>query len=160
MSWFVVIFSLAAFGAAIVFGVELNRNHPYRDPDWAHEGCSLAKNKDEGSRIIILIHNEDAFDTEIECASVILAALNGEEEYFQERRDPDIGRVVEIHFPGERNIPRGVLQYMEITAPSRSYNTLRWMNGSNELYENQGMSVEVLEEIASGETELGFMQDE
>jgi len=154
---------VAVVGVAVIFvavlvivffvGGDVNR------PGWAPQGCTVIIDEAFGNRVTILVHDIFDFDTEAECASVILAALGGETAFFSRRSTNPRGiqACIDIQFPRTSYGDQPVVQYYEVRTPNFNYNVLRSI-GTPYTYENEDITGDELARVAGGDLELGFLE--
>lgn len=152
----ILVFALAAI-VAISFGKALLTQKSTPEPSWAPSGCHVTYSEISGKRVLINIQDTENFDTEAEVAYAILAALEGEAEFFSGPGHGQISRGVEIAFPRQAGGYIPIVQYHELAGQGEIYNTLVMRHSTRMVREIRGMTIRTLMEIASGDKELGFL---
>jgi len=129
-------------------------------PSWAPDGCRVIADERYGSRVIVRVSDPENFDTEAECAKVILDALVFEDAFFRQTAagNEEIPRCVELQLPryaGSRG--EFYIQYYEIRTDEFNFNVLRVVDGPVP-YRNEEITLSELRQVAEGELQLGFLE--
>ena len=146
-------------GAIIMWG--LYRKPGGYHPAWAPSGCDVVMDHRYGNRIIVIARDEAQFDTEAECAQVILDVLAMEPDFFAEASAGIHGvpRCVELQLPAYGAFRhRFYIQYYEVRTDEFNFNVLRVIQGPTR-YRNEDITLSQLREVANGELTLGFLRE-
>jgi len=162
LEWtFLLIVVIAVIVAAtIMWG--FYRNPGGYHPAWAPSGCDVVMDHQYGNRIIVIARDEAQFDTEAECAQVILDALTFERDFFA---DPSAGpfgipRCVELQIPAYGAYRhRFYVQYYEVRTDEFNFNVLCVIQGPIP-YRNEDITLSQLRQVANRELTLGFLREE
>ena len=144
--------------AMIMFGFYHTR--PGYHPSWAPDGCRIIMESQFGPRIFILVSDTEKFDTEAECAQVILDALLFEDDFYRDQAGTRRGipRIVELQLPGYGSFDEEFsIQYYEVRTDDFNFNTLRVINGPVRYFNDQ-IELSELRQVANGERMLGFLE--
>jgi len=157
-AWLLVLVAVVAIILIVILFAGILAPPRGHHPRWAPDGCSVYRQIEWPNRaVIILVLDEENFDTEAECASVILNAIKGEEAFFRGQATHVFDHDVQIQFPMREGHVVPILQYVEVQAGEHHYNLLRTVD-VRPAYNNNVITVEELQKIADGQLELGFLK--
>jgi hypothetical protein len=157
--WFIVVLMIAAMVAGVYFGFQTwISGRTGEHPDWAPQGCTIVKKVDYDNRIIVRVSNTRNFDSEQEIASVILTVLEKETDWYTPDVTMGVVRGVEVNLPnGFVGVRRKVIQFLEIRTPDRLYYLLSTDGEFGRDYWSDNVTMEDMQEVASGEKTIGFL---
>ncbi len=158
-AWLLVLVSVVAIVLIVILFAGILAPPRGHHPRWAPDGCSVYRQIEWPNRaVIILVLDEENFDTEAECASVILNAIKGEAAFFRGQGTHVFDHDVQIQFPMREGHVVPILQYVEVHGGEHHYAVLRTQN-IRPAYGNYTFTVEELQKVADGQLKLGFLKD-
>jgi hypothetical protein len=159
--WIIVLVSMVAAGAVILLMLGFFAGPGEDRPGWAPVGCTVMYTRGYNNSITIIVHDLEYFDTEPELASIIITAVDREEDYFNTQGnvyDP-LEREVDIQFPRTEDGRIPILQYTGGRQPRMPQHQIRVVGVVEDEYRYlyRGLTRPEIVEIAEGERELGFL---